>query len=302
MKNISIFLLVLILGSCKKDPSASFFYQAKDSQVIFVNNSANSYSYYWDFGDGAFSRETNPTHYYRQSGRYDVSLSAKADEKMSTCNKTVEVLFNNSDPSKPFADFTYIDNGLSVMFFNTSKNANRYAWNFGDNITSSNTAPTHVYKKAGTYNVSLTAESSSASDVYTNRITVSSSSTSSELLISSITVNAMPFNALDGRQWDVASGPDVCFKISNVNSTIYQHPTYKEDVSAADLPIVFTLTENLKLSFFNEYTITVYDYDNLSGNDEIKSFKFLLKDYTNQPSNIKLTNGNCTITVGVIWI
>lgn len=47
------------------------------SQPLFTYNlSTNASSYVWDFGDGTFSNETTPVHYYQQPGVFDISLVA----------------------------------------------------------------------------------------------------------------------------------------------------------------------------------------------------------------------------------
>ena len=61
----------------------------------------------------------------------------------------------------PVADFTYeagAKDPLAIEFTNTSTNAVRYRWDFGDGssiVTTPN--PTHIYPSAGTYEVVLTA-------------------------------------------------------------------------------------------------------------------------------------------------
>ena len=45
------------------------------AQVKFSNKSTNGITYLWDFGDGATSTETNPTHTYTEEGEYTVTLS-----------------------------------------------------------------------------------------------------------------------------------------------------------------------------------------------------------------------------------
>lgn len=42
--------------------------------VVFNNNSSNGNDFYWEFGDGASSTETNPSHLYPGPGTYQVSL------------------------------------------------------------------------------------------------------------------------------------------------------------------------------------------------------------------------------------
>lgn len=42
--------------------------------VVFANNSLNGNDYVWNFGDGSYSFQENPTHQYSQPGTYQVSL------------------------------------------------------------------------------------------------------------------------------------------------------------------------------------------------------------------------------------
>ncbi len=42
--------------------------------VIFQNNSSNGNAFYWDFGDGNFSTDVNPSHVYSGPGDYTVTL------------------------------------------------------------------------------------------------------------------------------------------------------------------------------------------------------------------------------------
>jgi len=61
----------------------------------------------------------------------------------------------------PTADFTFEPTEVTmydeVTFTNTSTDAESYAWDFGDGSTSFDANPTHVYKSAGTFTVTLTA-------------------------------------------------------------------------------------------------------------------------------------------------
>src|SRR5690606_18195252 len=64
-------------------PSALAFFSLQPSEVVAptqplftYNHSTNATSYVWDFGDGSFSNEVNPVHYYQQPGTFDVSLIA----------------------------------------------------------------------------------------------------------------------------------------------------------------------------------------------------------------------------------
>ncbi|HXS36456.1 MAG TPA: gliding motility-associated C-terminal domain-containing protein, partial [Flavipsychrobacter sp.] len=44
--------------------------------TYFTNQSVNATAYLWDFGDGATSKVTNPVHFFRKTGSYNVCLEA----------------------------------------------------------------------------------------------------------------------------------------------------------------------------------------------------------------------------------
>lgn len=65
------------------------------------------------------------------------------------------------DPEPPKAEFSFeqsTTNLLEVAFLNESENADSYTWDFGDENTSTEESPTHVYADYGTYTVTLTAK------------------------------------------------------------------------------------------------------------------------------------------------
>lgn len=77
----------MTLASCGK-PVADFVYSGNDepapTKVEFENKSEKAETYEWDFGDGNFSGEENPTHEYDASGNYKVTLKAKRGNKETT--------------------------------------------------------------------------------------------------------------------------------------------------------------------------------------------------------------------------
>ncbi|MFN5355103.1 MAG: PKD domain-containing protein [Bacteroidota bacterium] len=64
----------------EETPEADFLAVPKDcpssATIDFRNQTVNGYSYLWDFGDGQFSTETNPEHYFYNGDEYTVSLLA----------------------------------------------------------------------------------------------------------------------------------------------------------------------------------------------------------------------------------
>jgi PKD repeat protein len=57
-------------------PQPDFTSEVEGLTIKFTNSSKYSDSYSWDFGDGATSNETNPTHTYASGGIYVVKLTA----------------------------------------------------------------------------------------------------------------------------------------------------------------------------------------------------------------------------------
>ena len=57
-------------------PDASFSYATNGLSVTFTNTTTNGTSYYWTFGDGGISTQTNPTYTYAAEGAYNVNMIA----------------------------------------------------------------------------------------------------------------------------------------------------------------------------------------------------------------------------------
>lgn len=81
----------------------------------------------------------------------------------------------------PVANFSATVNGLAVSFSNSSTDTGgtitTYAWNFGDNGTSTAASPSHTYAAAGTYTVTLkVTDSTGATNSKSAPVTVSSGS------------------------------------------------------------------------------------------------------------------------------
>ena len=143
------------------------------STVAFKNTSVNAAEYEWDFGDSSSgekntSTETNPAHIFSNPGSYKVTLSAwaRGERKPSTFSDVVTIL---ELPKPPEASFTIENNNVlgpaTIVFKNTSQNAEEYSWDFGDPDSgnenfSAKENPTHTYQKAGRYKVALTASHS----------------------------------------------------------------------------------------------------------------------------------------------
>jgi len=128
----------------------------------------------WNFGDGNFSSQQNPTHTYVSAGNYTVSLIiSSANGCIDTVIKTINVY------PQPVAQFVGTDVCLnnSVSFSDQSNafggNINSWQWWFGNGSTSTQQNPSNLYSSAGVYQVSLVVTTvGGCKDSTSNQITV----------------------------------------------------------------------------------------------------------------------------------
>ncbi len=140
-------------------PAGSFTYAPANpttaNRVSFTDTSTDLdgtiVSRRWVFGDGATSTAQNPTHRYRRTGTYTVSLTVTDnDGATGTGSQQITVTPPNRPP---VASFTYTPANpttLDVMSFtDTSTDPDgtvvAWAWAFGDGATSTAQNPTHQY-------------------------------------------------------------------------------------------------------------------------------------------------------------
>jgi len=125
----------------------------------FTNESLGGMEWLWEFGDGDFSTDFEPTHLYDVVGTYNVRLIAI---DTSTCNKRdTSAYFTITVFPIPTADFTWLPNppvaNTAATFTNLSIGALRYLWDFGDGESSTEFEPSHLFNATGTYKVTLFA-------------------------------------------------------------------------------------------------------------------------------------------------
>ncbi|WP_167618000.1 PKD domain-containing protein [Maribellus sediminis] len=84
---------------------------------------------------------------------------------------------NGDDTTEVTACFTYspettLQVGDTLYFSNCSENAIDYTWDFGDETTSTEAGPYHIYDAPGTYDVTLTAVNGGISNILTKQISI----------------------------------------------------------------------------------------------------------------------------------
>lgn len=87
-------------------PHAAFMYAIGTDSVIFRNYSVNADTWLWDFGDGSFSTEANPAHFFADTGHYKVCLKiSNACFSDSVCKMVDLYPTAINDPSRQFVVF-----------------------------------------------------------------------------------------------------------------------------------------------------------------------------------------------------
>jgi gliding motility-associated-like protein len=134
-------------------------------EAAFVNKSTTTepgvLTYNWQFGDGAVSAETNPSHVYTAAQPYPVTL--KATSAFGCTATATQSINNNSFKEKPVAAFAISDlkpcEGTQIQFTDKSSAAqsaiSAWRWDFGDGTTAAVQHPAKQYNRFGSYTVLL---------------------------------------------------------------------------------------------------------------------------------------------------
>jgi PKD repeat protein len=146
---------------------------------INMNAVAPIYDHVWDFGDGTGSTAEDPEHTYNIAGEYTVSLTVSNPFGTETLTKAslIKVTTPASSPTARFEFTVDAENPLRLTFSDKSAPGSRpitsWLWDFGDNTTSAEQNPTHVYAAAGIYKVALRVTTVVGSDSTEREIPVS---------------------------------------------------------------------------------------------------------------------------------
>jgi len=146
------------------NPTASFnattVCQGEATQFTSTSTGQSINSYQWNFGDGQNGMGQNTTHVYSQPGTHQVTLTVQtAGGCTDQITQTVTV---NALPTASF-NATTVCEGEATQFTSTSTGGqiNSYQWNFGDGQNGTGQTANHTYTRAGTYQVTLTVQTSS---------------------------------------------------------------------------------------------------------------------------------------------
>lgn len=124
--------------------------------IEFIDASVGATSYYWIFGDGDSSTQSNPSHQYPGPGTYEAQQIAY--NSAYNCSDTAFRPITIDPPvSLDFeADKQTGCAPLHVSFTGiSSQSAVSFVWDFGDGTIDSAESPTHIYENPGNYTVTM---------------------------------------------------------------------------------------------------------------------------------------------------
>lgn len=224
---------------------------------------------------------------------------------------TISVLFfscSKNSPIPPVASFSYSGEGLApstVIFNNTSTNAANatYAWDFGDNSTSTVQSPSHTYAKGGVFTARLTVTTADGNSTVSKTINITSPTS---VKINSIKITSLSFTDPScSCGWDSNSGPDVYILFTDNTNNVLLTGAVIDNVAA--LPLMWNANAFQITNLTSTYKIYIYDKDTNdfppSADDLMQGFSFSFSSLTTYPATWTLqdTNGVTKIEFSLTW-
>jgi len=148
---------------------AQFTFEEDAMRVHFTDTTVGSpTTWLWDFGDGTFSSDQNPSRTYLTVDSFDVTLTASSADAIHTSAISV---VTTEPVSNPTASFIHeVTGNPEISFFDTSgPMIDEWLWDFGDTNTSTEENPVHEYAAAGDYKVTLKATNVLGDDTTTEQ-------------------------------------------------------------------------------------------------------------------------------------
>ncbi|MCK4922494.1 MAG: VCBS repeat-containing protein, partial [Bacteroidales bacterium] len=194
-------------------------------------------SWTWDFGDGVYSTDQNPTHIFTNFGTHQVKLLVQTNEFSDSITQDVIV---KPKPTTAFiADV--VCQGTSTDFINSTTlngtTITNWYWDFGDGAFSTlQDPPAHGYLVTGDYNVKLAAYADNGcADSIENTATVA------EIPTSNIAAGGSP---------EFCEGESVKLSVFQSSSFNYQWKIGGVPVAGADSSVYYAIGTG-------DYTVSV---------------------------------------------
>ncbi|MFN8142839.1 MAG: PKD domain-containing protein [Bacteroidia bacterium] len=234
-------------------------------------STGNITGFNWNFGDGSTASTQNPSHAYSTAGNYTVSLQVTTAGGCSS-SITHPVTIHPS----PVAAFTTtpVCLGSPTTFLNNSSISTgsiaSHFWDFSDTYTSTQSAPSHTFTGAGTYQVNLI---------------VTSGNGCSDTVTQAVTINPLPV-ANAGTDQSLCSGNSATLTASGGTSYVWA-PGGQTGAGITVSP-----------STNSTYTVTVTDANGCTASDQVNVLVNSLPVVIAGPDKNICIGANTTLTAG----
>jgi len=150
--------------------------------AVFENNSTGALTHYWDFGDGEFSEESNPTHIYDNNNAEDAVYTVTyIAQSLWGCADSVS--FDIPVLGLPNAAFVaaptvqqFPESTVEIVNLSNANPGSQYTWDWDDGNQSVSTNPddpqTYTYDSWGEFTIQLTVGNEVCSDSSSQTITI----------------------------------------------------------------------------------------------------------------------------------
>lgn len=154
-------------------------------------------------------------------GTYTIKAWVNDAEDIDRSNDTITLtVVNQARPNASFLNQLGVNGAVSFVNTSTSDVAATYAWNFGDNATSTDANPTHTYTQTGTYSVTMIATSACGSDTATADVSVVVSGIALQANEKFVRAYPNPNNGLFNLTLQLSSTDNININVYNANGQI----------------------------------------------------------------------------------
>ena len=182
------------------------------------------------------------------------TLANRIDLVLGRFDVTVDDCSSTSTNDPPFADFSFTTSGLTVNFEDQSTDSDGsvevWGWNFGDDNISAQQHPSHTYKSASTYTVTLTiTDNDGATDSVVQDVTVTNGS--NIITLTAIGYPVVRNRKMVGLEWSGATSTKVdIYRNDSKIGTTKNDGFYTDRISLKDGsgPYVYQVCEQGSIS------------------------------------------------------
>lgn len=250
MRYFLLYLLALIalpsLATVTADFTANRYNGCPPLLSTFTNTSTTTtgvLTYRWDFANGNFSSDTNPSAIFVNSGTYRVRLIASNGIESDTVTKSIVVFrvpqanFQAPSTTVCLGDTLFLNGNITLGDAPISD----YAWGFGNGVASSMANPFYVYTQTGLYDITLVVQD-------TNRCSISQTRNQfvqvvdnpSASFTASPSVSCAQSQQVNFTNTSTGNGLTYLWQLTNTQQSTAANPTYTYSNETYNVSLVVT--------------------------------------------------------------